>query len=135
MKGGENVVRLLVIEPGYCPYTANFDSVDAATQETILGAPQLYLPFDTSKIGLLCSKNQEGLKYNRQINDDTAVYGRCLVCGVSDGHPVGLSKEQANRYSRKYYLPENPLQEDEFPTAKIKPVDERFGQKLRFWER
>lgn len=129
------MVRLLVIEPGYCPYTANFISVDAAVMETIIGPSQLYLPWDTSKIGLLCSKYQDGLKHNRQITDDRAIYGRFIICGVSDGHPVGLSKEQASRYTRKYYLPENPLQGDDFPMAKIKPVDERFGQKMRFWER
>ena len=129
------MVRLLVIEPGYCPYTASFTSVEAAKQETIQGEAQLILPFDTPKIGLLCSLHSSGMKYNRQISEDTTIYGSCLVCGVSDGKAISLTREQADRYSRKYFLPESPLQDGDFPVARVKPTDERFGGKMHFWER
>ena len=101
------MVRLLIIEPGYCPYIANFDNIESAIREVIPGTSQLTLPFDTAKIGMLCSENAA----------------------------TGLSREQADRYSRKYFLPESTLQDGDFPIAKAKPMDERFGRKVRFWER
>ena len=129
------MVRLLIIEPDYCPYIANFDNIESAVREVIPGTSQLTLPFDTAKIGMLCSENQSGLKFNRQINEDLSVYGRCIICGVRENNATGLSREQADRYSRKYFLPESPLQDEDFPLAKAKPMDERFGRKVRFWER
>ena len=61
-----------------------------------------------------------------------------MVAALSAGYgniATGLSREQADRYSRKYFLPESPLQDEDFPLAKAKPMDERFGRKVRFWER
>ncbi|WP_283128648.1 hypothetical protein, partial [Allofournierella massiliensis] len=98
---------MLILEPGYCPYTATFDTIESAVREVIPGTPQLTLPFDTAKIGMLCSENQSGLKFNRQINEELSVYGRCIICGVRENAATGLSREQADRYSRKYFLPES----------------------------
>ena len=131
------MVRLLVVEPGYCPYIANFDNVQSAAQEVVCGESEVILPFGTPKIGLICSKDQSGLRYNRCINeDDIHVYGRFLICGMNGDKPIGLTKEQAERYSRLYFQPQNPYQDaDDFPVAKVRPKDERYGQQPRFWER
>ena len=131
------MVRLLVVEPGYCPYIANFDNVHSAAQEVVCGESEVILPFDTPKIGLICSKDQSGLRYNRCINeDDIHVYGRFLICGMNGDKMTGLTKEQAERYSRLYFQPQNPCQDaDDFLIAKVRPKDERYGQKPRFWER
>ena len=131
------MVRLLVVEPGYCPYIAYFDSVRSAAQEVVSGESKVILPFGTQKIGLICSKDQSGLRYNRCINeDDIHVYGRFLICGMNGDKPIGLTKEQAERYSRLYFQPQNPCQDaDDFLIAKVRPKDERYGQKPRFWER
>ena len=131
------MVRLLVVEPGYCPYIANFDNVQSAAQEVVCGKSEVVLPFDTPRIGLICSKEQSGLRYNRRINeDDIHVYGRFLICGMNGDKPIGLTKEQAERYSRLYFQPQNPCQDvDDFPVAKVRPKDERYGQQPRFWER
>ena len=131
------MVRLLVVEPGYCPYIANFDNVQSAAQEVVCGESEVILPFGTPKIGLICSKDQSGLRYNRCINeDDIHVYGRFLICGMDGDKMAGLTKEQAERYSRLYFQPQNPCQDvDDFPVAKVRPKDERYGQQPRFWER
>ena len=60
------MTRVSVVEPGYCPYQAAFDSPQAAISEVIEGDSLLLKPFGTSKIGVVCSKNQSRLKYNRQ---------------------------------------------------------------------
>ena len=58
------MTRVLIIEPGYCPYQAAFDSPQAAISEVIEGDSLLLKPFGTSKIGVVCSKNQSRLTDN-----------------------------------------------------------------------
>ena len=131
------MTRVLIIEPGYCPYQATFDSPQAAISEVIEGDSLLLKPFGTSKIGVVCSKNQSRLKYNRQINDDgLTIRGRFLICGLNGDKIVGLSKEQADRYSRLLFLPQvEDMLSGDLPIAKVRPSDERFGSKISFWER
>ena len=129
--------RLLVVELGYCPYQAGFSNTSVAISEVIEGESQILKPFGTPRIGLICSKAQSRLKYNRQINDEgVIVRGRFLICGLHDDKIIGLSKEQAERYSRLLFLPQvESMQGDELPAAKVRPQDERYGNKLSFWER
>ena len=118
------MTRLLVVEPSYCPYQAGFSSAATAVSEVIEGESQILKPFGTPRIGLICSKAQSRLKYNRQVNDEgITVRGRFLICGLNGDKVVGLSKDQADRYS------------GELPAAKVRPQDERYGNKLSFWER
>lgn len=100
------MTRVLVVEPGYCPYQAAFDSPQAAISEVIEGDSLLLKPFGTSKIGVVCSKNQSLLKYNRQLEDGSTIRGRFLVCGLSESKMLGLSKEQAERYNRLLFFPQ-----------------------------
>lgn len=131
------MTRLLVVEPGYCPYQAGFSSAMAAVSAVVEGESQILKPFGTPRIGLVCSKDQARLKYNRLINDEgTVVRGRFLICGLNGNKVVGLSKDQADRYSRLLFLPQvEDMTSNEFPVAKVRPQDERYGNKLSFWER
>ena len=47
------MTRVLVVEPGYCPYQAAFDIPQAAITEVIEGDSLLLKPFGTSKIGVM----------------------------------------------------------------------------------
>lgn len=140
-EGGTPMTRLLVVEPGYCPYQAGFPSAIAAASEVIEGESQILKPFGTPRItpriGLICSKAQCRLKYNRQVNDEgITVRGRFLICGLNGDKVVGLSKDQADRYSRLLFLPQvEDMASGELPAAKVRPQDERYGNKLSFWER
>lgn len=88
------MTRLLVVEPSYCPYQAGFPSAMAAASEVIEGESQILKPFGTPRIGLICSKAQSRLKYNRQVNDEgITVRGRFLICGLNGDKVVGLSKD------------------------------------------
>ena len=96
----------------------------------------LLKPFGTSKIGVVCSKNQSRLKYNRQLEDGSTIRGRFLVCGLSESKMLGLSKEQAERYNRLLFFPQvEDMLSGDLPVAKVRPPDERFGSKISFWER
>jgi len=46
------MTRLLVVEPGYCPYQAGFPSAMAAASEVVEGESQILKPFGTPRIGL-----------------------------------------------------------------------------------
>lgn len=82
-EGGTPMTRLLVVEPSYCPYQAGFSSAATAVSEVIEGESQILKPFGTPRIGLICSKAQSRLKYNRQVNDEgITVRGRFLICGL-----------------------------------------------------
>ena len=48
------MTRLLIVEPGYCPYQAGFPSAMAAASEVIEGESQILKPFGTPRIGLIC---------------------------------------------------------------------------------
>ena len=134
---GTLMTRLLVVEPSYCPYQAGFASAATAVSEVIEGESQILKPFGTPRIGLICSKAQSRLKYNRQVNDEgITVRGRFLICGLNGDKVVGLSKDQADRYSRLLFLPQvEDMASGELPAAKVRPQDERYGNKLSFWER
>ena len=87
-------------------------------------------------IGVVCSKNQSLLKYNRQLEDGCTIRGRFLVCGLSESKMLGLSKEQAERYNRLLFFPQvEDMLSGDLPVAKVRPPDERFGNKISFWER
>ena len=47
---------------GLLPLSGSFDSPQAAISEVIEGDSLLLKPFGTSKIGVVCSKNQSRLK-------------------------------------------------------------------------
>ena len=131
------MTRYLVVEPGYCPYQAGFASSAEAISQVIEGDHQILNPFGTPQLGLICSCEQIRLKYTRQITDDgLTIRGRFLICGLSGDKIVGLSKEQADRYSRLLFLPQvEDMRFGDFPAAKVRPQDERFGSKISFWER
>lgn len=112
-------------------------SVEKVADEAGESVKQVLKPFGTPRIGLICSKTQSRLKYNRQVNDEgVTVRGRFLVCGLNGDKVIGLSKDQADRYSRLLFLPQvEDMASGELPAAKVRPQDERYGNKLSFWER
>lgn len=130
------MVRLVVAEPGYYTYQANFNNIPEAIREVIGENYTITQPFDTPRVGVICSKNQTGLKFNRQVSEDsTPIYGRFLICGMNNGKPVSLEPKQAERYQTLCYLVQSEDMGDELPAGKVRPKDERFGKKIRFWER
>ena len=134
---GAPMTRLLVVEPGYCPYQAGFPSAMAAASEVVEGESQILKPFGTPRIGLICSKAQSRLKYNRQVNDEgITVRGRFLICGLNGDKVVGLSKDQADRYSRLLFLPQGVhIANGEKPAPKIRPPVSSHRNKQNFWVR
>ena len=52
-------MRVLVLEPGYCPYIAFFDSAEEAVKKIIQGEKNVALPFGNEVIALVSSEEQD----------------------------------------------------------------------------
>ena len=134
-------MRALVLEPGYCPYVSIFRNGEDAVQQIFVGPHEVTLPFENNVIALVSSREQVGLPHNRVIGEGVSVNGRALICGWDGKHIKGLTKEQADRYYRRYLYPEKIEDTPAGPmilpcmTPRVKPVDERFGKKPNWLER
>lgn len=140
MKGGLVLLRVLVFEPGYSPYTAFFSDAAEATAKVVKGQSEVTLPFDNEVIALVRSKEQEDLPLNRSINDDLILKGRAFLCGWDGQRVRELSRKQADRYSRRYLYPEQFVDTGDALMAvpqnpRVKPADERLGRKSWLMER
>lgn len=133
-------MRVLVLEPGYCPYIAFFDSAEEAVKKIIQGEKNVALPFGNEVIALVSSEEQDALPFNRTIDESTYINGCALVCGWDGEKLRELSRKQADRYYRRYLYPEKLVDEETglrmIPQQpRVKPRDERVGRKPTFLER
>ena len=133
-------MRMLVLEPGYCPYIAQFPSVEEACRQVIKGPYTRQLPFGNDVIMLLAGEQQEGLPHNRVIADDLILRGRALICGWDGKKEIQLTRQQADRYYRAYLYPEQVADGWNQLLAvpvnpRVKPQDERFGRRPGWLER
>lgn len=133
-------MRVLVLEPGYCPYIAFFDSSEEAVRKIIQGEQNVSLPFGNDVIALVTSNEQNNLPFNRTIDETSYINGRALICGWDGEKLRELTRKQADRYYRRYLYPEKLVDEDTglrmIPQQpRVKPRDERVGRKPTFLER
>ncbi|WP_298731783.1 hypothetical protein [uncultured Subdoligranulum sp.] len=133
-------MRVLVLEPGYCPYVAFFRSAEEAVRMVVPGPARVSRPFGNEVIALVSSEQQDGLSFNRTIDETSFVNGRALIFGWDGERLCELSRKQADRYYRRYLYPEKLVDEDTglrmIPQQpKVKPKDERFGHRPAIWER
>ena len=133
-------MRVLVLEPGYCPYIAFFDSAEEAVKKIIRGEKKMELPFGNEVIALVTSVEQDSLPFNRTIDETVYINGRALIFGWDGKALQGLTRKQADRYYRRYLYPEKLVDEDTglrmIPQQpRVKPKDERFGRRPTSLER
>lgn len=133
-------MRVLILEPGYSPYTASFRDEAEATEKVIEGKCQMLLPFDNTVIALICSEVQDDLPLNRSINERFVLRGKAFICGWDGQRLRELTRKQAERYSRRYLYPEQLVDTGDAlmavpQTPRVKPVDERLGRKSWLRER
>lgn len=99
-------MKVLIVEPGYSPYEADLENTPAALT-AILESEQYTaaFPFDNTVIAAVYGGDAEK-PYNRTLGSIGLVQGRFIVCGSRRGRFVGLTREQAQRYSRRLHFPE-----------------------------
>lgn len=100
-------MKVLIVEPGYSPYEADLENTPAALT-AVLESEQYTaaFPFDNTVIAAVYGGDAEK-PYNRTLGSIGLVQGRFIVCGSRRGRFVGLTREQAQRYSRRLHFPEN----------------------------
>ena len=130
-------MKVLIVEPGYSPYEADIENTPASLT-AVLESEQYTaaFPFDNTVIAAVYGGDAEK-PYNRTLGSIGLVQGRFIVCGSRRGRFVGLTREQAQRYSRRLHFPEKFEERDgrlySLPCdLKIKPKDERLGDPGRF---
>ena len=94
-------MKVLIVEPGYSPYEADLENTPAALT-AVLESEQYTaaFPFDNTVIAAVYGGDAEK-PYNRTLGSIGLVQGRFIVCGSRRGRFVGLTREQAQRYSRR----------------------------------
>lgn len=99
-------MKVLIVEPGYSPYEADIENTPAALT-AVLESEQYTaaFPFDNTVIAAVYGGDAEK-PYNRTLGSIGLVQGRFIVCGSRRGRFVGLTREQAQRYSRRLHFPE-----------------------------
>ncbi len=109
-------MKVLVIKPGFVPYTQDIerglDNLQELVMENDCRYIELFYPFNDS---VACICNEEGKLYpffepNRAILDDygnvqDVVYGTMVITGISDvdGDLTSLTDEQIDRYTDHFY--------------------------------
>lgn len=135
------MMRILVLEPAYTPYEATFRDAEQAAAKILKTEGEMFLPFDNDVIALVCSARPDGQRPNRIMPDGSIVYGRCFLCGFDGETLCSLTRKQAERYYRRYIYPEKfsisadgaVFSVSQYP--RVKPKDERFGERGRGAER
>ena len=99
-------MKVLIVEPGYSPYEADIENT-LASLTAVLESEQYTaaFPFDNTVIAAVYGGDAEK-PYNRTLGSIGLVQGRFIVCGSRRGRFVGLTREQAQRYSRRLHFPE-----------------------------
>ena len=121
-RNGEELLRVLLVEPGKRPRTLELPHTLEAMQQAVGGLIQAIYPFE-EPVALVCHDEGKllGLPLNRvlrlpgtgEIYDIIA--GPFFLCGAppdSDSF-VSLTDDQLSRYAERFRLPEFFVREDE----------------------
>ena len=113
-RNGEELLRVLLVEPGNRPRTVELPHTLEAMQQTVGGLIQAVYPFE-EPVALVCNDEGKllGLPLNRGLRaEDGTLYD--IVCGTfflcaappdSDSF-VSLSEAQLVRYEERFHSPE-----------------------------
>ena len=105
-------IRVLVVEPGKCPYEKEIAPGLESLQREVDGSIQAIYPFPEPVAIVLDEEGKlKGKPRNRVLRDeDGAIYdflsGTFLVVGLGDEDFTSLTPELMEQFSRKYHTPE-----------------------------
>lgn len=110
----ENMITVLVVEPGKEPYMKKIAPGLKSLQKEVGGWIEAVYPSD-DPIAVIC--NEEGLPLNRALRDDEGhvydiVAGSFLVTGLTDDSFASLTENLMQKYSNQFRCPEAFLRLD-----------------------
>lgn len=103
-------MKVLIIEPGKVPYSADIPSGLESLQKQVGGLIQALYPFTDPDAAIIC--NDEGklldLPWNRPLFDEDGniydiIVGTFLVVGLTEDDFGSLSEEQIQRYTEYFH--------------------------------
>ena len=106
-----NTIRVLVVEPGKAPYTAEIPSGLESLQHQVGGLIQALYPFKDLAAAIICNDEGKllGLPWNRPLYDEDGniydiIAGTFLVVGLTEDDFGSLTDEQIRRYTEFFQL-------------------------------
>ncbi len=100
-------MKILIVEPGRYPRTADIPHTLRAMQEVVGGYIQAIYPWE-DRVGLVC--DDEGLlkqyRFNRMVGKDNAIFGTFFLCGLNEEDFTDLPDELLIKYERMFHMPE-----------------------------
>lgn len=112
-KTQENTIRVVMVEPGKLARIAEIGSSLKALQQAVGGDIEAFYPFE-EPVCIVCNEEGKlnGLPLCRAIRDEDTneiveiIAGSFFICDCSGESFGSLSKEQQERYLKKYRYPE-----------------------------
>ena len=110
-----DTLRVLIVEPGKCPYEKTISSGLESLQREVGGNIEVIYPFADPVAIILDEEGKlKGKPWNRVLRDeDGAIYdflsGTFLVVGLGDENFISLTPELMEQFSRIYHTPERFL--------------------------
>ena len=108
----ENKIKVLVVPPLKEPYIKEIDTGLESLQKEVGGLIEVTYPFDDN-VGIICNEEGKinGMELNRALYDDNGkmydiIAGTFLVAGLSEDDFISLTKEQADKFSKRFHTPE-----------------------------
>lgn len=103
-------IKVLIVEPGKAPYTAEIFSVLEPLQEVVGGLIQAIYPYD-DPVAIICNDEGRliGLPYNRPLYDEDGIIydiivGTFIVTGITEEDFGSLSDELLEKYSKIFSI-------------------------------
>ena len=112
MADNNEMLRVLVVEPGEKPYEKQILNTLEELQKWVDGYIEVVYPFDDQAC-IICNEEAklDGLELNRGLYDDERnmydiICGRFIVAGLVEDGFGSLTEEQMSRYKEMYTMPE-----------------------------
>ncbi|MBQ2663675.1 MAG: DUF3846 domain-containing protein [Clostridia bacterium] len=128
MQNEDNKITVLVVPPLKEPYIKEIDTGLESLQKEVGGNIEVTYPFDDN-VGIICNEEGKinGMELNRALYDDNGkmydiIAGTFLVAGLGDENFISLTKEQTDKFSKRFQTPETFMSLDgEIIAVPVKP--------------
>lgn len=100
-------MKILIVEPGKHPRTANISPELSSLQATVGGYIQAIYPWD-DPVAVIC--DEEALlkqsEFNRLIHPEVAIFGTFFLCGLGEDDFTDLPDGMIAKYAQLLHAPE-----------------------------
>lgn len=106
-------MKVIIVEPGRCPYTKEIPHTLDSMQETVGGYIQAVYPWD-DPVALICDEEAklDGKELNRALYDEDGhmydiVAGTFFICGLGSDNFESIPDNLIEKYTELFKYPES----------------------------